>query len=324
MTTYYHGADIPELPGNNTFHSKELFLIYEATPGFKPLFIVASDEGKPVAKLLAAIRTTKKIFPPSFVSRCEIYGCGDFLKECTDREKVFHEMLEHLTAEASRESFLIEFRNLESPMFGYKCFRDNHYFPVSWMRVHNSLHGIDRAEARISSSKLRQIRKGLANGAVIKEAETAEEIDRFSRLLRRVYNTKRQKFFPDKLFFEHMQHILLQAQKAKIFLILNKEGKIIGGSACFYSEGNAYLWFSGGMTKTYAHLYPGVLAIWAAMKNAFDNGYQHLEFMDVGLPFQKHGYRNFVLRFGGKQSSTRRWFHVRWTWLNKLLTKIYV
>ena len=36
LTTYYHGKDIPELPGKNTFHSKELFLIYEATPGYTP------------------------------------------------------------------------------------------------------------------------------------------------------------------------------------------------------------------------------------------------------------------------------------------------
>ena len=37
LTTYYHGSDIPELPGNNTFHSIELFHIYEATPGYTPL-----------------------------------------------------------------------------------------------------------------------------------------------------------------------------------------------------------------------------------------------------------------------------------------------
>ena len=41
LTTYYHGKDIPDLPGNNTFHSKELFQIYEATPGYSPLLIVA-------------------------------------------------------------------------------------------------------------------------------------------------------------------------------------------------------------------------------------------------------------------------------------------
>ena len=38
---------IPDLPGNNTFHSKELFQIYEATPGYSPLLIVATEDGKP-------------------------------------------------------------------------------------------------------------------------------------------------------------------------------------------------------------------------------------------------------------------------------------
>ncbi len=36
LTTYYHGSDIPELPGNNTFHSIELFHIYEATRVIRP------------------------------------------------------------------------------------------------------------------------------------------------------------------------------------------------------------------------------------------------------------------------------------------------
>lgn len=64
LTTYYHGKDIPDLPGNNTFHSKELFQIYEATPGYSPLLIVATEDGKPVARLLAAIRKTKNGFLP--------------------------------------------------------------------------------------------------------------------------------------------------------------------------------------------------------------------------------------------------------------------
>ena len=47
LTTYYRGKDIPDLPGNNTFHSKELFQIYESTPGYTPLLIVATEEGRP-------------------------------------------------------------------------------------------------------------------------------------------------------------------------------------------------------------------------------------------------------------------------------------
>jgi hypothetical protein len=77
LTTYYRGSEIPDLPGKNTFHSKELFLIYEATPGYKPVFIVATENGKPIARLLAGIRTNKKLFPPSIVRRCEVYGTGE-------------------------------------------------------------------------------------------------------------------------------------------------------------------------------------------------------------------------------------------------------
>ncbi len=54
------------------------------------------------------------------------------------------------------------------------------------------------------------------------------------------------------------------------------------------------------MRKTYALQYPGILAVWKALDDAKQRGYRHLEFMDVGLPFRRHGYREFVLRFGGK------------------------
>lgn len=82
--------------------------------------------------------------------------------------------------------------------------------------------------------------------------------------------------------------------------------------------------FSAGMRKSYPLLYPGVLAVWEAMTYAREHGYSHFEFIEAGLPFKKFSYRDFILRFGGKQLSTRRWFKVRWNWLNRLLIRIYV
>ena len=324
LTTYYRGSEIPELPGKNTFHSKELFLIYEATPGYAPVFIVATDNGKPIARLLAGIRTNKRLFPPSIVRRCEVYGTGEYLLEdTTDKEAIFGEMLEHLTAEVLRDSFMIEFRNLDNALFGYKHFRANGYFPINWLRVRNSLHSMKKTEDRFSPSRIRQIKKGLKNGAKVEEAHTVEEIHDFSRMLHKVYSSRIRRYFPANDFFRHMNNMLIKGQQAKIFVVKYKE-KIIGGSVCIYSGDDAYLWFSGGMRKTYALQYPGVLAVWKALEDAHQRGFRHMEFMDVGLPFRKHGYRDFVLRFGGKQSSTRRWFRINWSWLNKLLVKFYV
>ncbi|GAB6864108.1 MULTISPECIES: GNAT family N-acetyltransferase [Bacteroides] len=336
LTTYYHGKDIPDLPGNNTFHSKELFQIYEATPGYSPLLIVATEDGRPVARLLAAIRKAKKWLPSCLAKQCVVYGEGEFLEKSSQidkadslpairerEEEVFGEMLEHLTQEASRSCVLIEFRNLNNSMFGYRVFRANDYFPVNWLRVHNSLHSMKNTEDRFSPSRIRQIKKGLKNGAKVEEAHTVEEIHDFSRMLHKVYSSRIRRYFPANDFFHHMNNILIKGQQAKIFVVKYKE-KIIGGSVCIYSGDDAYLWFSGGMKKTYALQYPGVLAVWKALEDARQRGFRHMEFMDVGLPFRKHGYRDFVLRFGGKQSSTRRWFRVNWNWLNKLLIKFYV
>ena len=328
LTTYYHGKDIPELPGKNAFHSKELFQIYEATPGYTPLLIVATEDGRPMARLLAAIRKAKKWLPSSLVKHCVVYSEGEFLDESlsTNKEKaeeVFGDMLEHLTQEASRSCVLIEFRNLNNSTFGYRVFRANDYFPVNWLRVRNSLHGIENAEQRFSPSRIRQIKKGLKNGAKVDEARTVEEIREFSNMLRHLYSSRIRKHFPNIIFFQHMDTRLIHSRQAKIFIVRYKD-KIIGGSACSYSGNDAYLWFSGGMRKTYALQYPGILAVWKALQDAHQNGFRHMEFMDAGLPFKKHGYRDFVLRFGGKQSSTRRWFRFRWQWLNDLLIKIYV
>lgn len=120
-----------------------------------------------------------------------------------------------------------------------------------------------------------------------------------------------------------MDSILIKGKQGKIFIVKYKD-KIIGGAVCIYSGSSAYLWFSGGMRKTYVPQYPGVLAIWKAFDEAYSHGFRHLEFMDVGLPFRKHGYRDFVLRFGGKQSSTRRWFRFKWTWINRIMIKLYM
>ncbi len=323
LTTYYRGTEIPELPGSNTFHSKELFQTYEATPGYTPLLIVASENEKPIAKLLAASRTSRRCFPPFIIKQCEVYGTGEYLDNEIDKEATFGEMLEHLTKEMQRHSFLIEFRNLENAIFGYKHFRQNNYFPVNWLRVRNSLHSTNSPEERFSPSRIRQVKKGLKNGAIIEEADSIEDVREFSKMLHHVYSSHIRKYFPNIEFFRHMDNRLIQKKQGKIFIIKHKD-RIIGGSSCVYSGDNAYLWFSGGMRKSHALQNPGILAVWAALKDAHERGYQHLEFMDVGLPFKRHGYREFVLRFGGKQSSTRRWFRFRWSWLNNLLTRIYV
>ena len=93
LTTYHRGSRIPELPGTDTFHSTECSTFMKQLRDMHSLLIVASENGIPVAKLLAAIRKSVRLFPPAIIKRCEVYGTGEYFDETLDREAVFSDML---------------------------------------------------------------------------------------------------------------------------------------------------------------------------------------------------------------------------------------
>lgn len=321
LMTYRSESAVPPLPGQLLPHSSELFHVYARTPGYTPILIVASIEERPVAKLLSVIRRSVRLFPPSIIHRCEVYGTGEYFDDTLNREDLFGQMLEHLTQEVLKDCFLIEFRNLPTSLFGYKHFRRCSYFAMNWIRVYNSLHSMS-PEERLDASRRRQINRALRLGVSTKIAESEEEQQAFLQMLKRNYSSKIRKHFPDLKLFHLLTNEYGEHETGKIFLVKYGE-KIIGGSFCMYSGDTAYLCFSGGLRKSYAWLYPGVMAVWAAIQYAYKQGYSHFEFVDAGLPFAKTGYRNFILRFGGKQISTRRWFRFRWSWLNRMSNWLY-
>lgn len=321
LMTYRNGSAIPTLPEQSLSNSSELFQVYGQTPGYTPILVVASIDETPIAKLQAVIRQSVRIFPPSLIKRCEIFGIGEYFNDTYSQEELFGLMLEHLTNEVLKDCFLIEFRNLPTALFGYKHFRRNGYFPINWIRVYNSLHNLS-PEERLESKRKRQINRSFKYGVTLQEAQTEEDKKTFLQLLKLHYSSKLRKHFPDTKLFQLLTQGSTTGNISRIFTVKYKN-RIIGGSFCMYSCDRAYLCFSFGLRKTFSWLHPNTMAIWAALIDAYQRGYTHFEFIDAGLPFQKVGYRNFILSFGGKQVSTRRWFRFRWEWINKLFTKLY-
>jgi hypothetical protein len=62
------------------------------------------------------------------------------------------------------------------------------------------------------------------------------------------------------------------------------------------------------------------MTTWNVIKDCYANHYQHVFFLNVGLPYKHNRLREFILNFGGKPVSTFRWFRFTFSWLNKLLS----
>lgn len=308
--------NLPPMQYNKLFHSDEMFKIIEKTPGQKPYMVIAYDDDKIVAHMLVMLRRRGSLFPPYLFTQGRAYGEGEYTPDC-NKEEVFGEMLKCITKELRKALCLyIEFSDLSTKMFGYSKFRSNGFFPVHWMEIHNSLHSM-KPEKRLTV----KIRKSLINanksGLKTKLATTDKEFSDFFKILKNYISIKIRRYIPDSKLFRD----LLQKGYGNIFTTYHKD-IMVGGCLCVYSETNCYMWYLASK-KNFYRKRTNAITTWAAIKHAYNQGYDHIYFMDVGLPFKRNNFREFILSFGGKPVGTYRWFRCSIKWINKLLSWSY-
>lgn len=309
--------ELPDISYNDFFHSRNLFIVAEHTPGQQPYMVVARQNGNVVAHLLATLRRRGSLIPPYLFTQGRIYGCGEYAPGI-DREAVFKIMLNAITEALSNKLCLyIEFSNIPQKMFGYKDFRSEGYFPVHWMAVHISLHSKDPHE-RLTAHVAERIRKAYAAGVETGTVNDVEEFKAFYRMLRRFFSLKIRRYLPP----ERQMYEISKDSNCRI-LVTRYRQKVIGGCACAYSGSDAYLWYMASRSKSHPLLHPATATVWAAIEYAYTHGFKHIHFMDVGLPFRKNPFREFILSFGGKPVATYRWFRFTVTPLNRALGWIY-
>lgn len=308
---YTQGDTLPPLPGDSFFHSAELFHIIERTPGQRPCMAVATDsQGRVAGHLLVFLQRLP--WMPLLFWQARAYGEGDYAED-VDNEAVFGLLLQSITRILNRKfCFHIEFSNLSRKMFGYKYFRDNGYFPIPWIEVHNSLHSMD-PHKRLSKKMLEKIEHAYKMGVETHEVRTEAELLHFTKLLRGFYKYKIHRLVPP----EQQIAGLYASNNARLFVTTYKQ-HLIGGCVCAYSEGNAYLWYLASKRKSHMLQHPATMTIWQAIVWAWKHNYAHIFFLDAGHPFPQNPFREFILRFGGKPVAKYRWFRFRLKWFNKL------
>lgn len=322
VTIYTDTATLPTLPSGSYFHSRELMELCLRTPHHKPyMAVVVDDDGEVVANLLAVEQYRYAWMLPQLHRHVRILGEGVYRTKKDDdpwsKNMVFSMMLDALTRKVQNHILYMEVSHLSQKMFGYAPLRAVGYFPVRWMSIHNSHHS-HAPEERISERQLQRIEAAMARGIETHEVESEEDYKHFFRLLHRHYWFKPRRYIPADDFFKEMQ----KAGRCKM-LITTYKGKTLGCAIYVYSDGDAYLWYSASRRKSYATLHPNAVTYWNAIRYTYNDGCQHIRFMDVGLPFRHNPYRDFILSFGGKEVSTFRWFRTRLAWANKLASWLW-
>lgn len=318
---YSSGDTLPSgLREGNFFHSRQLFDICRNTSRHRPYMVTLEDDGgNVVAQMLAVVRYRSSWLPPYYYMHCRIMGEGVYKEpEQATEAPQFGLMMETLTKHLGSRMLYIELSHLSHKMFGYRQLRQLRYFPVRWMSIHNSLHS-RTPEERIGQRLKKRIDTAYERGVVTDEVHSDEDFNEFMQLLRHHNWFKPKRYIPHSDFFRQLYE---QPSCGRLFLTRYK-GHVVGCSALVYSDNQAHLWYAAYRRKSYPVAHPRELTVWHAIKDSHQRGCEHIYFMDVGLPFRKNKFRDFILRFGGKPVNTFRWFRFSIKWLNSLLSWIY-
>ena len=313
-----HSVDLPALSTRSFFHSSELFCLLEKTPGQYPYMLVAEDNaGHVAAHLLVTIRRSHRWLPPFIVFQARVYGEGVYDATC-NKEEIFARFLAALMPLCKQKLCVsVEFSDISQKMFGYSVLREHRFFPVHWQEVHNSLHSRP-PEQRLAESVRKKIAKAQALGVTTREACNEKELYAFYRLLKRFSPMRIRRHIPSASLFVELQ----KSRNSCVFLTFLHE-KIIGGCVCVYSGKDAYMWFLASKQTVYSAYHPAEVTVWKAIQHAHLHHYDHIHFLDVGLPFKRNPFREFILSFGGKPVAQYRWFHIAPSWANRLLSWWY-
>ncbi len=289
-------------PTASFFQTKQAYLFFKQID--VETFFFALERDEQIIAMISGIIQKEKGIKSAFTSRAIIYG-GPVISLHANNDEVI-EILELTISKLKKKAIYIETRNLNCYKRYNDLFKKAGFNLIPHLNFHVDCTDEQAMRKRMSSSKLRQVKKSLKEGAKIIEAESCDEIRAYYAILYELYTTKVKTPLPEQDFFME----LWKNNTARFFLIKYKE-EIIGGIVCPILEDRViYEWFVCGKDGVYKNIYPSVLATWAAMQYAVNNAIERFDFMGAGKPNEAYGVREFKSKFGGDLVEHGRFLHV--------------
>ncbi len=297
-----HLDKLSESATANFFQTKETIHFFKSI-GLETFEFALEYDNKLMAFVTGVIQKEKGL-KSTFTKRAIIYG-GPILSPNIPEEYIT-ELFKTVIRELKNKAIYIEIRNFND-YSNYKSVLDKigfEYHPH--LNFHVTSDTEENAKKRLSSSKLRQIKKSIKEGAEVREASEEHEIEAFYRILKNLYKTKVKTPLPELYFFT-----TLWSQGLTKFFLVFYHNEVIGGIVCpIFKNKVIYEWFVCGIDRTYKNVYPSILATWYAIQYACKNNIERFDFMGAGRPDDDYGVREFKSKFGGELVEHGRFLYV--------------
>lgn len=241
-----------------------------------------------------------------FTRRAIINGGPCFADDCTDEEVNALLCALKSTLLSGRDGvgspIYIETRNFNDYSRWKGAFEKAGFEYKRHLNFHVDCTDKEQMWERLSENRKRQVRHvngdskfEISNLRLDNIPVTEQDVREWYAILSELYRTKvKTPLWPVEFFVEAYRHGIGQ------FLLVRHEGKIIGGSMVVRDEKTVYEWFECGLNAQSKEQYPSVMATYAGMCYAAEEGIGRYDMMGAGVPDVPYGVRDFKAEFGGK------------------------
>ena len=294
-------------PLSTWFQTDEAYRFYQSVSDMCAFVYGVMEEDKLVGVIVGYATQEKCKLKQYFTARAIVVG-GPLMDENISESALT--MLLQTVKKQQGEAIYIETRNLHDYSRWKTVFKANGFA----YQPHLNIQVACNAMHTMSEQRQRHVKKAIKNGAEICEASSEQEIRDWYQILRQLYRQKVRTPLWSEAFFLHFYR-----SGVGKYLLVKYEGKVIGGMMCPIFAGKAiYEWYVCGLDEAYREQYPSVMATYAAIEYAKQNGLPMFDFMGAGVPDKPYGVRDFKVEFGGEVVEYGRFLHIRKLMLYKI------
>lgn len=297
----YHEIDqqqwnelVQSSPTATWFQTKEAYDFYASLPEeMTPFAVGVKENGHLVGVIVGYTTQEKNPIKQLLTCRSIIIG-GPLLDERISNDALTALLL--AVKRVAKNSIYVETRNFHNYSQWKELFEacGFHYQPHLNFHVDTTSETV--AQSNIGKHRWKYIRLSMRDGATMVENPTIDQVKECYDLLKELYTSKVKTPLFSWKFFEQLYH-----QPNARYLLVELEGKIIGGTVCVCLPYKAmYEWFVCGNDHYRKGIRPSSVATWYGMQYAANHGYPLFDLMGAGKPDEPYGVRDFKAEFGGK------------------------
>lgn len=285
------------------WQTKEAYQLFSSLPDYRVEVVGVADEDA-LCGVAVIIRPQARTRVGQWLSRRAVIMGGVMVSD-TISDEVYRRLMAAIKEQTS-DVIYVEIRNLydHSAWRGMIAQDGWQYMPHLNIRIDTS--DAQAAISRIGKSKRRRICSSVQKGVRVVEYPTMAQVREYYDVLRDLYVRRVHKPLPSWGTWER-----LYASDMCRYILIEHEGRIIGGSVCVLWEGKVmYEWYACGRDDYRRVISPASLTKYAEIQLAERLGIAQLDLMGAGRPDERYGVRDFKAEFGGEMVEYGRYVYV--------------